>query len=169
MMASADTVTAVGTSIKPCLVFTERCEEAVNLYVSVFKNSKVLSMVKSESDGPIAKGQVMSASFQLDGREYVAFDGGPTFTFAEGFSLMVTCETQQEIDHLWTNLTAGGGEEGRCGWLKDRFGVSWQIIPSSLGQMLGDPHHGDSAAAMRAMLKMSKLDIVTLERAYKRG
>ncbi|HEY1421175.1 MAG TPA: VOC family protein [Candidatus Dormibacteraeota bacterium] len=159
----------MGISIKPCLVFSDRCEEAINLYVSMFKNSKVLSMVKSEGGGPIAKGQVMSASFLLDGREIVAFDGGPTFTFGEGFSLMVTCQTQDEIDHLWTGLLAGGGEESRCGWLKDPFGVSWQIIPSSLVQMLGDAEHGNSAAAMDAMLKMQKLDIATLEKAYNRG
>jgi predicted 3-demethylubiquinone-9 3-methyltransferase (glyoxalase superfamily) len=160
------TTTAVSTQVRPCIVFNDRCEEAIKLYVSLFPNSKVVNMVLSESDAPIAKGKVLNAVFQLDGREYTAFDGGPTFSFAEGFSLMVTCETQAEIDRYWTALTAGGGEEGPCGWLKDRFGLSWQIIPSVLGQLLTDSNSGDSGAAMQAMLKMKKLDIAQLQRAY---
>ena len=158
--------TAVSTAIKPCIVFNDRCEEAINLYVSVFPNSKVLSLIRSENDAPIAKGKVLNATFQLDGREYLAFDGGPTFNFSEGFSLMVTCETQEEVDHYWTKLIAGGGEEGPCGWLKDPFGLSWQIVPSVLGQMLSDSKSGNSEAALEAMLKMKKLDIAALERAY---
>lgn len=156
-------------SVKPCLVFSDRGEEAVNLYVSLFSNSKVLSMAKSDGGGPIPKGKLLHATFTLDGVEYTAFDGGPTFTFAEGVSLMVSCDSQDEIDHLWARLTENGGEPGRCGWLKDRFGMSWQIIPAVLGQFLSDPVHGDSAKAMEAMLKMDKLDIATLERAYRRA
>jgi len=159
--------TAVSTAIRPCIVFNDRCEEAVNHYVSVFPNSKVLSLIRSETDTPIAKGKVLNATFELDGREYLAFDGGPTFNFSEGFSLMVTCETQAEVDNYWTKLVADGGEEGPCGWLKDRFGLSWQIVPSVLGQMLSDPTSGNSGAALQAMLQMKKLDIAALERAYR--
>ena len=160
--------TAVSTAIRPCITFSEGCEEAVNFYVSIFPNSRVLTMVKSEQEvGPIKKGQVLNSTFQLDGREYTAFDGGPTFTFTEGFSLMVTCETQAEIDRYWLKLTAGGGEEGPCGWLKDRFGLSWQIVPAVLGQLLTDSTNGDSGAATRAMLSMKKLDIAELQRAYR--
>lgn len=168
-MTNASTTTAVANAIRPCLVFNEKGEEAVKLYVSVFKNSKVLSMQISDGNGPIPEGKLLNATFQLDGREYTAFDGGPTFTFSEGFSLMVTCETQDEIDRYWTRLTEGGGEEGPCGWLKDRFGVSWQIIPSVLGQMLTDSKSGNSAAAVEAMLKMKKLDIAALQHAYRGG
>ena len=160
------TTTAVTTAIKPCIVFSDRCEEALNLYVSLFPNSKVLSLIRSESDAPIAKGKVLNATFQLDGREYTAFDGGPTFNFSEGFSLMVLCESQAEVDRYWSKLTANGGEEGPCGWLKDPYGLSWQIVPTVLGQMLSDAKSGNSAAAMEAMLQMKKLDIVTLQKAY---
>jgi predicted 3-demethylubiquinone-9 3-methyltransferase (glyoxalase superfamily) len=154
--------------IRPCIVFVDRAEEAVKLYVSIFPNSKILSMQLSESDGLIAKGKVLGATFQLDGREFLAFDGGPTFNFAEGTSFMVTCKTQEEVDRYWSKLTADGGEEGPCGWLKDRFGLSWQIVPEALTQMLSDSKSGDSHAAVEAMLKMKKLDIATLERAYHR-
>ncbi|HSS61973.1 MAG TPA: VOC family protein [Candidatus Limnocylindrales bacterium] len=153
--------------IRPCIVYVDRAEEAINFYVSLFPNSKVLSIQRSESDGPIAKGKVLGATFQLDGREYLAFDGGPTFNFSEGFSLMVTCKTQEEVDRYWSKLTENGGEEGPCGWLKDRFGLSWQIVPERLTQMLTDNKSGDSNAAMQAMLKMKKLDIAELERAYR--
>jgi predicted 3-demethylubiquinone-9 3-methyltransferase (glyoxalase superfamily) len=149
------------------LTFSDRAEEAVKFYVSVFPNSKVLSMTRSESEGPIPKGKLLNAAFELDGREYVAFDGGPSFTFSEGMSMMVTCETQAEIDRYWTRLIEGGGEEGPCGWLKDRFGVSWQIVPSVLGDLLSDSKHGNSEAAVQAMLQMKKLDIAALQKAYR--
>ena len=153
--------------IRPCIVYADRCNEALEFYVSIFPNSKVLSMQRAEADnGPVKKGQVLGATFQLDGREYLAFDGGPTFKFTEGFSLMVTCKDQAEVDKYWNALTAGGGEEGPCGWCKDRFGLSWQIVPEVLTQMLGDSEHGDSQAALAAMLKMKKMDIAELERAY---
>jgi predicted 3-demethylubiquinone-9 3-methyltransferase (glyoxalase superfamily) len=152
--------------IKPCLVYVDRAEEAINLYVSIFPNSKVLSIQRADTDGLIAKGKVMGATFELDGREFLAFDGGPTFNFSEGMSLMVNCETQQEVDRYWSKLTEGGGEEGPCGWLKDRFGVSWQIVPNALMRMLSDGKSGNSAAALQAMLKMKKLDIAALEKAY---
>ena len=159
--------TAVSTAIRPCIVFNDRCEEAINHYVSVFPNSKILSLTRSASEAPIPKGKVLNATFQLDGREYLAFDGGPTFKFSEGFSLMVTCETQAEVDRYWTELVADGGQEGPCGWLKDRFGLSCQIVPSVLGRMLSDSRSGNSDAALQAMLKMKKLDIAGLERAYR--
>jgi predicted 3-demethylubiquinone-9 3-methyltransferase (glyoxalase superfamily) len=152
--------------IRPCLTFNDRAEEAVNFYVSIFPNSKIVSMMRSESDGPIAKGKLMNATFELDGREYLAFDGGPSFTFSTGISLMVNCKTQQEIDMYWSRLIEDGGEEGPCGWLTDRFGVSWQIVPDALGQILSDPKSGDTEAAVQAMLKMKKLDIATLQKAY---
>jgi len=154
--------------IKPCIVYADNAEEAINFYVSLFPNSRVLSIQRAEADnGPVKKGQVLGATFQLDGREYLTFDGGPTFTFTEGFSLMVTCKDQAEVDKYWNAFTANGGEEGPCGWCKDRFGLSWQIVPEVLTRMLGDSQHGDSQAALAAMLKMKKIDIAALERAYK--
>jgi predicted 3-demethylubiquinone-9 3-methyltransferase (glyoxalase superfamily) len=152
--------------IRPCIVYKDSCEEAIKFYVSLFPSSRIVSLTKSEDDGPIAKGKVLGAIFQLDGREYMAFDGGESFNFSEGVSLMVTCKTQEEVDRYWSALTTSGGEEGPCGWLKDRFGLSWQIVPEALTRMLSDPHSGDSKAALGAMLKMKKLDIATLERAY---
>jgi predicted 3-demethylubiquinone-9 3-methyltransferase (glyoxalase superfamily) len=153
--------------IRPCIVFVDRAEEAINFYVSLFPNSKVLSITRSDADAPVAKGKVMGATFELDGREYLAFDGGPTFNFTEGISLMVMCKTQEEVDRYWSRLTENGGEEGPCGWLKDRFGLSWQIVPEALTQMLSDSKSGNSHAAMQAMLKMKKLDISGLQRAYR--
>ena len=152
--------------IRPCIVYVDRAEEAINFYISLFPNSRAISIQRSESDGPIAKGKVLGATFQLDGRDYLAFDGGPQFKFSDGVSLMVTCETQEEIDRYWTKLTENGGEEGPCGWLKDRFGLSWQIVPEVLGQMLSDNKSGDSNAAVQAMLNMKKMDIADLQRAY---
>lgn len=153
--------------IRPCLVYVDRAEEAINFYVSIFPNSKVLSMQRSESGGPVEKGKVLGATFELDGREYLAFDGGSSFQFSKGISLMVMCKDQEEVDRYWTKLTEGGGEEGPCGWLKDRFGLSWQIVPEALGQMLSDSDSGNSQAAVQAMLKMEKLDIAELQRAYR--
>jgi predicted 3-demethylubiquinone-9 3-methyltransferase (glyoxalase superfamily) len=155
-------------SVRPSLTFKAGTEEAVNFYVSLFPNSKVLSLLRSDGNGPLPEGSVLHASFQLDGQEYTAFDGGPSFTFTEAFSFVATCETQEEIDEVWARLTEGG-EEGPCGWLKDRFGVSWQVVPSALGQMMGDPKSGNPAKVMEAMLKMRKLDLATLEQAYRSG
>ena len=152
--------------ITPCLAFKDRAEEAVKFYVSAFPRSKIVSLSRSKGDGPIPKGKLMGATFVLFGREFTAFDGGPPFSFSIGMSLMVLCRTQAEIDRLWEKL-AKGGEKGPCGWLTDRFGVSWQIVPVALGKMLNDSKHGNSEAAMAAMLKMGRLDIATLERAYR--
>ena len=155
-------------TVRPCITLKDRAEEAVEFYVSLFPNSKITKLTRAEVDGgPIRKRKLLAAIFELDGREFRAFDGGESFTFSEGISLDVTCKTQEEIDHYWSKLTSGGGEEGPCGWLKDRFGVSWQIVPEQLGQMLSDPRSGNAEACMNAMLKMKKLDIVTLEKAYK--
>lgn len=153
--------------VRPCLTFKSGAEEAIRLYVSIFPNSKIVSLSRAETDGgPIRRGSVLGAVFELDGREFRAFDGGETFTFSEGISLDVTCKTQEEVDRYWSKLTADGGEEGPCGWLKDRFGVSWQIVPEQLGRMLTDTQGGDTVACLNAMLKMKKLDIAELERAY---
>ena len=147
------------------LTFKEKAEEAVNLYVSLFKNSKIVSIVRSEGEGPIAKGALLHASFQLDGQEFMAMDGGPYFSFAQGFSLFANCETQEEIDRLWDKLSEGG-EEQPCGWVKDKYGVSWQIVPPILGEMLNDKDAEKSKRVMEAMLKMKKIDIKALQQAY---
>jgi predicted 3-demethylubiquinone-9 3-methyltransferase (glyoxalase superfamily) len=151
--------------ITPFLTFNDQAEEAVNLYVSVFKNSKIVSVSRYGEGAPGPAGTVMSVSFVLEGQEFNALNGGPQFTFAEGISLFVNCETQKEVDELWERLSEGG-EKGQCGWLKDKFGVSWQIIPTALGQMLGDKDPQKARNVMQAMLHMTKIDIETLRRAY---
>ena len=145
------------------LTYNDQAEEAVNLYTSVFKNSKIINTSRYGAGGPGPKGALMSATFQLEGQQFMALNGGPTFTFAVGISLFVSCETQAEIDELWDKLSAGG-EPGRCGWLKDKFGVSWQIIPSTLGKMLTDKDAG--GRVLQAMLQMNKLDLGKLQQAY---
>src|SRR6267378_33631 len=147
------------------LTFTDQAEEAVHRYVSVFKNSRIVSLVRSRTEGPIAKGKVLNATFELDGQRFMAMDGGPSFSFSQGTSLFVNCETQQEIDRLWEKLSEGG-EKQPCGWLKDRFGVSWQIIPSVLGEMLQDKDTRRAGRVMQAMLKIEKIDIKALQQAY---
>ena len=145
------------------LTYNDQAEEAVNLYTSVFKNSKIINTSRYGEGGPGPKGTLMSATFQLEGQQFMALNGGPTFTFAVGISLFVSCETQAEIDELWDKLSAGG-EPGRCGWLKDKFGVSWQIIPATLGKMLTDKNSG--GRVLQAMLQMNKLDFGKLQQAY---
>jgi predicted 3-demethylubiquinone-9 3-methyltransferase (glyoxalase superfamily) len=146
--------------ITPFLWFDGNAEEAVNFYISIFKNSKIVSLSRMGEAGPVTAG-----TFQLDGQEFIALNGGPQFTFTPAISFFVNCETQQEVDELWEKLSAGG-EKGRCGWLKDKFGLSWQIIPSVLGKMLHDKNSGNSKKAMQAMLQMGKIDIQTLKQAY---
>jgi predicted 3-demethylubiquinone-9 3-methyltransferase (glyoxalase superfamily) len=153
-------------SVTTCLAFKGHTEDAIKLYTSVIKNSKINSIMRGDGIG-VPKGNVLHASFELDGREFVAMDGGPTFSFAEGISLMATVDTQEELDITWKRLSEGG-EEGPCGWLKDRFGVSWQVVPRALGEMLGHPEAGDSGKMMQALLKMKKLDIAALRAAYQR-
>jgi predicted 3-demethylubiquinone-9 3-methyltransferase (glyoxalase superfamily) len=148
------------------LTFDNRAEEAVNYYVSTFPNSKVTNIVRHEFEGgPLPKGALLTAVFELNGREFMAMDGGPDFTFAQGTSLMVSCETQEEIDAVWSKLSAGG-EEQPCGWVKDKFGVSWQVVPTVLGEYMTGSDPAASQRVMEAFLKMSKFDIATLKRAY---
>ena len=144
--------------ITPFLWFDTQAEDAMNLYCSIFKNSKVLSVSRQGPNGP-----VMSVTFELEGQTFMGLNAGPEFKFNEAVSFFVGCETQQEIDELWSKLVADGGSPGRCGWLKDKFGLSWQIIPNALGQMLGDPATGKQV--MTAMLQMDKLDLKRLEEA----
>jgi predicted 3-demethylubiquinone-9 3-methyltransferase (glyoxalase superfamily) len=146
--------------ITPFLWFDSQAEEAMNFYVSIFKNSKIVSVSRAGEEGP-----AMSVTFQLDGQEFMALNAGPQFTFTEAISFFVNCETQQEVDELWEKLTEGG-EEGRCGWLKDKYGLSWQIIPTALGEMLGDQDAEKSRRVMEAMLQMNKIDIKRLKLAY---
>ena len=147
------------------LWFDGNAEEAVNHYISIFKNSKVLNVARYGEAGPGRKGTVMTVHFQLDGQEFIALNGGPQFKFTEAISLLVNCETQAEVDELWRKLSAGG-EEGPCGWLKDKFGLSWQIVPSALGKMMGDKDPKKSKRVMEAMLQIKKMDIARLEQAY---
>jgi predicted 3-demethylubiquinone-9 3-methyltransferase (glyoxalase superfamily) len=148
------------------LTFNDQAEAAVTFYVSLFKNSKIVSMVHNEGQGPAAKGSVLNAAFQLDGQEFMAMDAGPAFFFGPGTSLFVNCETQAEIDGLWEKLSADGGEVQGCGWVKDKFGISWQIVPAVLGQLMQGPDPAKSNNVMQALLQMDKLDIATLQRAY---
>ncbi|MHB8413132.1 MAG: VOC family protein [Candidatus Acidiferrales bacterium] len=154
--------------ITPFLWFDAKAEEAANFYVSIFKNSKILSVTRYGDAGPGPKGSVMSATFELDGQQFFALNGGPQFKFTPAISLFVNCETQQEVDELWEKLSAGGRKD-RCGWLTDKYGVSWQIIPSVLGQMLDDKDSEKSKRVMKAMLQMDKIDIAGLRRAYEQG
>jgi len=148
------------------LTFNDQAEEAANLYTSLFKNSKILSISHYGKGAPVPEGTVMSVIFQLAGQQFHALNAGPYFQFSEGISLYVDCETQREVDELWEKLTADGGEESMCGWLKDRFGVSWQIIPAALPKYLGDKDPTKAQRVMEAMLQMRKIDIAAVERAY---
>jgi len=152
--------------VRPFLSFKDQAEEALNLYVSVIPNSRITSMMRSEADGPIARGKVLHATFELYGRELAAMNGGATFPFSAGHSLSVTCDTQEEIDRVWARLTENGGKAGPCGWLTDPYGLSWQVVPAALGEMMAAPEHGNSGAVMECMLTMGKLDIERLRRAY---
>jgi predicted 3-demethylubiquinone-9 3-methyltransferase (glyoxalase superfamily) len=147
------------------LTFDDQAEEAVDLYTSVFPNSKIVSTTRYGKAGPGTEGSLMTANFELEGQEFVALNGGPSFTFSQGISLLVSCETQDEVDELWEKLSEGG-EKGQCGWLTDRFGVSWQIVPRVLGEMLSDEDREKAQRVMQAMLKMTKIDIEGLRKAY---
>lgn len=145
--------------ITPFLWFDGNAEEAMKFYVSIFKNSKILSTM------PGPDGKVMTGTFQLEGQPFMALNGGPKYQFTEAISLFVNCETQAEVDDLWNKLTEGGSES-MCGWLKDKFGLSWQIIPSALGRLFGDKDRAKAGRAMQAMLKMRKIDIAKLQQAF---
>ena len=151
--------------ITPFLWFDGNAEEAMNFYVSIFKNSKVGRVTRYGDAGPGPKGTVMSATFQLEGQDFFALNGGPQFQFTPAISFFVNCETQQEVDDLWEKLSAGGKKE-RCGWLRDKYGLSWQIIPTALGEMLGDKDPAKANRVMKAMLQMDKIDIKGLKQAY---
>ena len=151
--------------ITPFLWFDNNAEEAMNFYVSIFKNSKVVSVTRYGEAGPGPKGTVMTATFQLDGQEFIALNGGPHFKFTEAISFSVNCETQEGVDELWEKLSEGG-EKSRCGWLKDKYGLSWQIVPTVLGELMQDKDTEKSKRVMQAMLQMDKIDIQTLKRAY---
>jgi predicted 3-demethylubiquinone-9 3-methyltransferase (glyoxalase superfamily) len=152
--------------ITPFLWFDDKAEEAASFYVSVFKNSKIGSVARYGDAGPGPKGSVMTVSFQLEGQEFIALNGGPLYTFSPAISFFVDCKTQQEVDELWDKLTAGGGEV-ECGWLRDKYGLSWQIIPTALMELMQDKDPVKSQRVFKAMLQMTKIDIEGLRRAYR--
>jgi predicted 3-demethylubiquinone-9 3-methyltransferase (glyoxalase superfamily) len=154
--------------ITPFLWFDGKAEEAAKFYVSLFKNSKIGSVSRYGEAGPGPKGSVMSATFQLEGQEFIALNGGPQFTFTPAISFFVHCETQHEVDDLWEKLSAGGAKN-RCGWLTDKYGVTWQIVPTVLGKMLQDKDAEKAKRVMQAMLQMDKIDIARLKQAYDRA
>jgi len=151
--------------IVPCLWYDNQAEDAALFYVSIFKNSKVLDVARYGEAGPGPAGSVMTVSFVLDGREFVGLNGGPVFTFSEAISFQVGCETQEEVDYFWEKLSEGG-TKGQCGWLKDKYGVSWQITPTILPELLRDKDPAKSQRVAAAMLKMTRLDIGRLKQAY---
>jgi predicted 3-demethylubiquinone-9 3-methyltransferase (glyoxalase superfamily) len=153
--------------ITPFLWFDNQAEEAAKFYVSVFKkDSKIIGTTHYGEAGPGLKGSVLTVKFQIAEQEFIALNGGPMFKFNESVSFVVNCETQEEIDYFWEKLTAGGGEESRCGWLSDKFGLSWQVVPALLQEMMLDKDEAKSNRVMEAILKMDKLDLATLKRAY---
>ena len=154
--------------ITPFLWFDGNAEEAANFYVSIFKNSKVGRVTRYGDAGPGPKGTVMSVTFQLEGQDFYALNGGPQFKFTPAISLFVNCETQQEVDELWEKLSAGGRKD-QCGWLQDKYGLSWQIVPTILGKLLGDNDPAKASRVMQAMMQMKKIDIKGLQQAYDRG
>jgi len=152
--------------ITPFLWFDGKAEEAINLYTSIFKNSKIISISHWGEGSPFPKGQVMTGSFELDEQRFYAFDAGPMFKFTEATSFFVNCDTQEEIDYFWEKLTADGGQESMCGWLKDKFGLSWQIVPNALMEYHNDKDKVKAGRVMQAMMKMKKIIIADLENAY---
>jgi predicted 3-demethylubiquinone-9 3-methyltransferase (glyoxalase superfamily) len=151
--------------ITPFLWFDNQAEEAMNFYMSIFKNSKVGRVSRCGDAGPGPKGSVMVANFELDGQAFMALNGGPHFKFSEAISLLVNCATQEEVDTLWEKLSAGGAP-GQCGWLKDKYGLSWQIVPTALGELMSGPDPVKSGRVMQAMMQMTKIDIKALQQAY---
>jgi len=151
--------------ISPFLWFDTQAEDAAKHYVSIFSNSKILKVSRYGDAGPGPKGSVLTVTFDLDGQRFTALNGGPRFKFTEAISFVIDCKTQEEVDHFWSKLSAGG-EESQCGWLKDKFGLSWQVIPTVLGELITDPDPAKSKRAMEAMLKMKKIDIAALRKAH---
>jgi predicted 3-demethylubiquinone-9 3-methyltransferase (glyoxalase superfamily) len=150
--------------ISPCLWFDRQAEEAANFYLSVFKNSRITAVCRAGEAGPGPTGSVIVVGLELDGQSFTALNGGPMFKFTEAISMIVHCETQAEVDYYWEKLSTGG-EEGRCAWLKDKFGVSWQIVPNALIELMLDKDPAKSARVMQAMLQMTKIDVAGLQRA----
>ena len=165
-MPTNDSAQAAGQKITPCLWFDDQAEAAANLYISLFKNSRILNITRYGEAGPGPKGSVVTVVFELSGQKFIALNGGPYFKFTEAVSFSIDCKTQEEVDWFWEKLISEGGEESQCGWLKDKFGLSWQVIPTVLGEMLSDPDPQKAERATEAMLKMRKIDIAALERAY---
>jgi predicted 3-demethylubiquinone-9 3-methyltransferase (glyoxalase superfamily) len=151
--------------ITPFLWYDSNAEDAARFYTSIFKNSKIGKVARYGDAGPGPKGSVMTVELELNGQQFLALNGGPEFKFTEAISFVVNCESQQEVDYFWEKLTAGG-QEVQCGWLKDKFGLSWQVVPTALGKMMTDPDPAKSQRVMKAMLKMIKIDLPTLQRAY---
>src|SRR5207249_9973598 len=159
-------MTIIAQKITPFLWYDNQAEEAMNFYVSIFKNSRVLGVTRYGKSGPGPEGSVLTAAFELEGQKFTALNGGPRFKFNESVSFVVNCETQQEVDYFWEKLTADGGEESQCGWLKDKFGVSWQVVPTVLIDMLHDKDSEKSERVTAAMLQMKKIDTEKLKAAY---
>ena len=151
------------------LWFEDRAEEAANFYVSIFKNSPTTNASDSGDESPSDVGSAVSTSFELDGQEFIAFNGGPLYSFSPATSLFVKCETQEEVDHFWESLSADGGEKQQCGWLKDKFGITWQVVPNILGELLSDEEPTKAKRVLDAMLKMKKIEIAALKQAYDGG
>jgi predicted 3-demethylubiquinone-9 3-methyltransferase (glyoxalase superfamily) len=154
--------------IRPFLWFDDQAEEATKYYVSIFRNSEMLSINRYGEAGPGGEGTVMTTTFRLDGQEFMALNGGPHFHFTEAISFFIDCDSQEEVDELWEKLSTGG-ETSQCGWLKDKYGLSWQVIPRVLGEMLQDPDRERANRVMQAMLQMTKIDIAKLKEAYAQG
>ncbi|MGW1254666.1 VOC family protein [Streptomyces sp. NPDC002513] len=149
-----------------CLWFDGQAEEAAEFYVSVFKNSRLGRVGRTTDAGPGPAGSVMVVEFEANGQKFVALNGGPQFTFSEAVSFQILCDDQEEVDHYWSQLTEGGGEAGPCGWLKDRYGLSWQVVPARLIELISDPDAAKAARTTQVMMTMSKLDIAALEKVY---
>ena len=151
--------------ISPFLWFDSNAEDAANFYVSIFKDSKILKIARYGEAGPGPAGSVMVVNFQIEGQDFIALNAGPLFKFTEAISFVINCQTQEEVDHYWNRLTAGGGQESQCGWLKDKYGLSWQVTPTILGELLADKDQKKAQRVMQAMLQMKKMDIAALQRA----
>jgi predicted 3-demethylubiquinone-9 3-methyltransferase (glyoxalase superfamily) len=156
-------------TLTPCLWFDTQAEEAASYYVSVFKNSRIVSTSHYGEAGPREAGMVLTVQFELDGQPFTALNGGPEFTFDEAISFQIDCRSQDDVDYYWETLSADGGEEGPCGWVKDKFGVSWQVVPDELEKLLADPDQGRAQRAMAAMLEMRKIDIAAVRAAAVAG
>jgi predicted 3-demethylubiquinone-9 3-methyltransferase (glyoxalase superfamily) len=155
--------------ISPFLWFDGNAEEAATFYTAIFKNSKILKIARYGEAGPGPAGSVMIVNFQIEGQEFIALNGGPQFKFTEAISFCINCQTQEEVDYFWNKLTADGGQEVQCGWLKDKYGLSWQVTPTILGELMSDKDTKKAQRVMQAMLQMKKIDIAALKNAYAQG